>query len=91
MVKPSEIVKELENNFRSVEKVDDGRVDAFRVMDGQGSDLGMITHLGKNEWRIFVDNFPGQKLYFSTNLPFESIEHFIGDISRTGLFLIRKL
>jgi hypothetical protein len=77
----------IENIFSNVERVEDDRFQVFRVRDENGSDAGMMTYMGKNEWRVFVDNFPCQKKYFSTNLPINTVQQFIDDISRTGLGL----
>jgi hypothetical protein len=48
----------------------------------------MISFLGKNEWRVYVDNFPAEKKYFQWNLPIKTLNDFIRDINRTGLELI---
>ena len=78
----------LNSLFSNVEKVDDNKFQVFRVVNEHGSDAGMITYLGENEWRIYVDNFPLQKKYFTTNLPMNTVQDFINYMQRTGLVLL---
>ena len=78
----------IDHLFSNIERLDDDRCESFRVRNEHGSDAGTMSYLGKNEWRIFVDNFPGEKKYFSTNLPMNTVLDFLTDISRTGLKLI---
>jgi hypothetical protein len=78
----------IDQLFSNVERLNDDRCQAFRVCNEYGSDAGTLSYLGKNEWRIYVDNFPGEKKYFSTNLPMNTVRDFLNDISRTGLKLI---
>jgi hypothetical protein len=42
----------------------------------------------KNEWRFFLDNYPGQKKYYATNLPFRTVGDFISDMQRLGVPLV---
>lgn len=60
----------------------------YIVKSKTGGDAGTIAYLGQGEWRVFVDNFPSQKKYFSTNLPIKSVQEFADDMARTGLDLI---
>ena len=85
--------KEISFYFKNVRKIENTNVSeektsVFRVFDDCGNDTGMISYLGKNEWRVFVDNFPGEKKYFQWNLPIKSLEEFIRDIGRTGLNIL---
>lgn len=80
----------IETNFRNVERIDGSKYSIFRVKDEYGNDAGMISYLGENEWRVFVDNFPAEKKYFSWNLPVETLEQFIADMARTGLVLVEE-
>lgn len=60
----------------------------WSVMDTCGNQTGsLIHHRNQNQWDIFVDNFPAQKKYYSTNIPIRTLTEFIGDVSRTGLIL----
>lgn len=38
-----------------------------------------------NELSIEVDNFPGQKKYFSTTLPIDTYSQFASELERAGL------
>lgn len=80
--------KDLPAYFKNVQQVENTSSLLFRVMDAHGNDTGMITYLGSNEWRVYVDNFPGEKKYFQWNLPIKSLDDFGRDISRTGLILV---
>lgn len=85
----------IDTYFSNVELVTEGvpawnkSYSTFTISDQYGNSAGTISYLGEQEWRIFVDNFPAPKRYFSTNLPIKSIEQFESDIARTGLHLIR--
>jgi hypothetical protein len=80
----------LDAVFANVERIDDGRFAVYKVLDKYGSDAGMITCMSGNEIRIYVDNFPAQKKYYSSNYPIETVDQFEIDIARTGLNLMRK-
>lgn len=44
---------------KSVKLVEDNKFVVFRVLNIHGSDTGMISYLGSNEWRVYVDGiFP---------------------------------
>lgn len=43
------------------------------------------------EWRFVIDNYPRQRKFFMTNLPYRSIEDFEHDLKRMGIEIpIRK-
>lgn len=78
----------LHEVFCNVQAVPDDRLfSVYRVLNQYGSEAGMLSHLGGHEWRAYVDNFPGQKKFFSWNLPASTIEQFVADVTRTGLHL----
>jgi len=79
----------LDSFFENLERVEDGRFAVYRVSDEHGHDAGLITCMSGSEIRVYVDNFPGQKKYFSSNYPVPTIEQFEADIKRTGLKLVR--
>lgn len=57
------------------------------------SDVGwvdQIVFLSQWEMRIHVDNFPAQKMGFSSNLPIRTMEEFQRDVERCGIKLIRS-
>ena len=60
------------------------------VLSGEGGDIAQIHHLGKGDWRIFIDNFPGPKRFYSTNFPMRSNRQFMADLKRIGLILTLK-
>lgn len=77
--------------FQNLEKVDqhsDGLLTVYRVIGSNGGDLGTISISHRNELNICVDNFPGDKLYYQSNLPVSSIDQFRSDVERTGLKLV---
>ena len=78
----------LHEVFSNVQAVPDNRFSVYRVLDQYGSEAGMLSHLGGHEWRAYVDNFPGQKKFFSWNLPALTLPEFEADIRRTGLHLV---
>ncbi len=79
----------LHEIFCNVQAVPDDRFSVYRVIDDYGSEAGMLSHLGGHEWRAFVDNFPGQKKFFSWNLPALTLDQFEADVKRTGLRLAK--
>lgn len=65
----------------------DGRVLHYLVQTGCNW-VDEISFLSPTEMRIQVDNFPGQKLWFASNLPLGTMEDFRRDVERAGLNLI---
>jgi hypothetical protein len=82
--------KKLAEIYSNVQPIEDDRFASYRVVNEYGSDAGNIAVLGGSEVRIFVDNFPGQKKYYSCNYPVKTIEQFEMDVARTGLKLVRR-
>lgn len=86
--------KDTDFYFKNVSKVthnkfaDNNKDAVFRVFDEHGNDTGMISYLGENEWRVYVDNFPGEKQYYQWNLPTKTLDDFIRDVGRTGLKIV---
>lgn len=58
----------------------------YIVSEDKG-DIAEINYLGNGEWRIFIDNFPNQKKFYTYNFPINSVEQFIDDMKRIGLNL----
>jgi hypothetical protein len=67
----------------------DKRVD-YLLRNEDGHMVDEIVFLTPFAMRILVDNYPGQKLYFSSDLPITSMEQFQSDVERTGIKLIRE-
>lgn len=60
----------------------------WSVMDVCGNQTGSLTHhRNQNQWDIYVDNFPSQKKYYSTNIPIRTLPEFVSNITGTGLVL----
>ena len=79
--------KNVDKYFSNVSVIEDDRFPVYSVKDNYGTESGIITYLGKSEWRVYVDNFPSQKKYFACNYPVHTLDQFIADVSRTGLKL----
>lgn len=79
---------EINELFTNVRKIDhkQGKFECYAVM-GLAGDLAQIAYLNNGEWRIEIDNFPRQKKYYITNLPFSSVEEFQSDMARMGIDL----
>lgn len=60
------------------------------ILSAEKGDIAEIHYLEKGEWRIFVDNFPGQKKFYSTNFPMKSNRQFMSDLKRVGVVLTLK-
>jgi hypothetical protein len=59
--------------------------------NGDTAQIICIEHEGSsNEWRFFIDNFPGQKKYYQTNFPYPDVGTFISDMKRIGIELKLK-
>ena len=53
-----------------------------------GSFVAQLTWLAKNELRIYIHNFSGQKLYYTTNFPIRTLEEFKHEMRRIRLAFI---
>ncbi len=62
----------------------------YTLSEAKG-EVSQISYLGKNEWRIFIDNFPMQKKFFSTNFPIVTVERFMSEMKYIGLDLKLKV
>lgn len=78
----------LEKQFSNIRRGSNPFCDNHYVVDAPKGDVGQISYLGKGEWRVYVDNFPGQKKTYSTNFPINSKRDFIREIARVGLDLV---
>lgn len=60
--------------------------------NAKGDFMEVFIINGINEWRFVIDNYPRQRKFFSTNLPYRNIEDFEYDLTRIGIEpLIKKL
>jgi len=83
-------IESVDQHFTNVTRDPAALWVTYEVNDKHGNTTGTITFPEADEMRIFVDNFPGAKKYFSSNLPMRSLEQLQADIDRTGLTLIPK-
>lgn len=59
------------------------------VDEHTGNEIAELCVLGEDEreWRFCVDNYPGQRKFYSTNLPYETFEDFMIDLKRINIEL----
>ncbi len=62
----------------------------YTLLEAKG-EVAQISYLGKNEWRIFIDNYPSTKKYYSTNFPIVTVERFMAEMKHIGLNLKLKV
>lgn len=79
---------QLQKYYGNLSVIDDDQFSNYAVLDKFGNQVGQILYMGNHEWRYYVDNFPANKKYFTSNLPVLTKEQFDADIQRTGLKLI---
>lgn len=80
----------LEKLFANVERVDGKQYpNHYAVVDQQGSTIAQVVFQSGNEMHIEVDNFPGEKQYYSSSIPCRSLIDFEGDLKRVGIDLKR--
>jgi len=78
----------LDKYFRCVERKEEAnnKIQSFALNDHKtGSLIAKLTWLPRNELRIYIDNFPSQKLYYSTNFPIRTVEEFQHEMARIRL------
>ncbi len=59
----------------------------YAVLNEVGSTAAQIMFDDGNKCVIEVDNFPGQKLFYSSDLPIRSVSEFVNDTQRAGIEL----
>jgi len=59
----------------------------YTVFNAHGSTVAQIMFQRGHELVVEVDNFPGQKLYYSSALPIRSVSEFVSDMQRAGIEL----
>lgn len=85
------IISELHTVFTNCERIEDHLAVKFIVKDPKtGSQTGDIIFYKKDEReiRVFIDNFPGQKKFYQTNMPFKDYKEFFNKMSQIGLLLV---
>lgn len=78
----------LETQFSNMMRVE-GKAypDHYSIVNAHGSTIAQVVFSGGGEMNIEVDNFPGQKQYYSSSIPHRSLSEFVGDMSRVGIEL----
>ena len=78
----------IDKHFKNIKRVQesDQRFHSY-TLNGTIGTIAQFTWLKRNELRIFIDNFPGQKLYFSTDFPIRTFGEFQHEMSRINLAL----
>jgi hypothetical protein len=61
------IPDKLDQMYKNAKRIE-MRFPAFEILDMHGSTAGTITYLGKNNVKVYVDNFPGEKKYYELTL-----------------------
>lgn len=84
-----EQLKEVFTNVRTAESHDNT---TRYIISADKGDISEIFFFNKHshEIRIFIDNFPGQKKEFSTNIPFETFKEFQDKLLSLGLELVNE-
>ncbi len=63
--------------------------DHYVISNEFGSTIAQIVFTPGDEMNIEVDNFPGQKQYYSSSIPCRSLLDFEMDLQRVGIDLVR--
>lgn len=81
-------VSNLDTIFSNVERIT-GQVyqDHYAVKNAQGTTIAQVVFNPCYEMHIEIDNFPGQKQYYSSSIPCRSLSDFEGDLRRVGIDL----
>jgi hypothetical protein len=61
----------------------------FSNIKGDFMELFIIN--GQTQWNFVIDNFPRQRKYYSTNLPYRNIEDFEHDLDRIGIEKLKRI
>lgn len=58
--------------------------------NAKGDFMELFVIDGRNEYRFVIDNFPRQRKFYSTNIPYRSIEDFEYDLERMGIEKLKR-
>lgn len=53
--------------------------------NAKGDFMEVFVIDGRADWRFVIDNYPHQRKFYSTNLPYRNIEDFEHDLERMGI------
>jgi hypothetical protein len=73
-----EYYEDVRTMTRSV--IGTGYIFSSREKGGDFMELIVIDNM--NEYRFVIDNYPGQRKIYSTNIPYRSFEEFENDLER---------
>ncbi|MEX1120890.1 MAG: hypothetical protein WED82_02065 [Balneolales bacterium] len=61
---------------------------AWFITDQTGNQVDEIYLFQNNEFRFCIDNYPCQRKFYVTNMPYKTYEDFSADLERIGIELI---
>jgi hypothetical protein len=73
-------------NIRKQKRPDVGTEVTYWIKDKIGNDAGSVS-FGKTRMCVYLDNFPGQKKFYRSEIPIETLEELENDLKRCGLKL----
>lgn len=80
----------IHKHFSNVERVvGKAHADHYEIVNIHGSTIAQVVFLRGNEMTIEVDNFPGEKQYYSSSIPCRALSDFSGDLKRVGIDLMK--
>lgn len=86
------MLEDILKNYECKVITDDVLLNKYVFRNSQGDYLEIFQFLSdKREIRFVHDNFPGQRRFFSTNIPYSSVNDFESDLNRMGIELPKKL
>lgn len=83
--KHHQILKYFENV-----RVSNSTKECYIFSDEIGNDFFEVYILSDHDYRFVIDNYPAQRKFYSTNLPYRDINDFESDMARIGIKLKRK-
>lgn len=86
-------MEEILNQFEGVQVFNNDSLSTKYILKLSNNDNleVYVFKSDKNEVRFIHDNFPGQRRFFNTNIPYTSIEDFEMDLKRMKIELPNKL
>ncbi len=73
-------------------RIGNGIIGSCYIFSNQKGDFMELFILhNQTQWKFIIDNFPRQRKYYSTNIPYRTVEDFEHDLVRMGIEpLIKK-
>ncbi|WP_286778982.1 MULTISPECIES: hypothetical protein [Sphingobacterium] len=86
------MLEEILKNYKNRVIKDDCLFTKYAFRNAQGDYLDiLIFSADKSEVRFIHDNFPFQRKFFATNIPYRNIEDFEADLRRMRIEIPDKL